>query len=761
MAKPSNDKLAELFAELMRIEEHRTEKAEKEIQKIYKGLLTDLKEFVGGEYAKYAEDDKLTYAILQEKGKYAKFLETVRDKASGISPKIKKTITSAVEDVYKIAYEGMLNAVSKSANDKELSKLLSGIKLTQPQIIKAATTNPVAKLTLDKTLEKHRKEIVYSINKTVTIGIMNGDKLSTMADRISNEVGINYRKAMLVARTETHRVRETGHNDSSADIDKSLEEADSEYRMVKIWRNMDDAKVRHTKLANHVKMEGQTVLQGEDFTLLHGIKAQCPGQSGTAFNDCNCRCYVSHDLWNDEEYFKATGKHFPEKEPKKKQLETKNKLAKDIEQAQTDLQEVYDKYGVKNLEELENTAGVSFIDKPKAQKLEETIQEKQEKLDKKVKAAQTKQLKKQEEAFQKQVDEFETKTYSGIWKDDVTTADWKYKKDSIPKKKEYFDDKLKYATTEAEKAKWKGLLDDLEDFNIQGEAYNVLETQLNKAKADLTKLQKSGKIKTATAASYTQERKDAALWAKSTKEADKQLRAVSGEVWKNASSAERKAIYDYTVGSGKFNRPLSGFEKPWSISGTGWEEKFYKGINKVWLDFEGAGDEIRRVTDIISKSVYDIDVWLQRGCDGNALESFLNLPRGTFEQMSDKELQQFVGRDNRIYSFVSSAVSKGSGFSKPIIMNIYAPKGTQMMYCEPFSHFGNGDGLKWDGVKQQSSFGTESEMLIQRGASYTITKIEKSNGRIYIDLEIHPEDGYDTFQQDPAEWKGSKKNFKD
>ena len=80
-----------------------------------------------------------------------------------------------------------------------------------------------------------------------------------------------------------------------------------------------------------------------------------------------------------------------------------------------------------------------------------------------------------------------------------------------------------------------------------------------------------------------------------------------------------------------------------------------------------------------------------------------------------------------------------------------------MMYAEPFSAFGSGSKLNWDGISKQSSFGYEAEMLVQRGASYTITKIEKTGGQIYIDLEIHPEDGYDIFQQDPSEWKGSKK----
>lgn len=758
MAKPSNDKLSELFAELQRIEEHRSKKAEKEIQKIYKELLVDLQEYIGGEYAKYAVDDALTYSILAEKGKYAKFLETVRDKADKITPKIKKTITSAVEDIYTMAFEGMVSAVSKSANNKELSKLLGGIKLTQPQVIKAATTNPIAKLTLDKTLEKHRKEVIYSINKTVTIGIMNGDRMSTMANRIQNEVGINYRKAMLVARTETHRVRETGHNDASADIDDTLKEANSEYRMVKIWRNMDDSKVRHTKLANHVTMEGQTVLQDEDFTLLHGIKATCPGQSGTAYNDCNCRCYVSHDLWNDAEFFAATGRHFPEMEQPKKKYETQKSLEKDIAASQDELQALYDKYGVSSLEELEKIPDVNFIDSPKAQLLEDKIKEKQEKLEKKIVQAQTKQLKKQEAVFQQQVDDFDVKTYSGIWKDDVTTKDWAEKQYSIPKKKEYFEDKLKYAAAD-EKAKWENLLAELDDFDIQGKAYNELATELAKTKADLTKLQKTGTIKTAASEAFSQERKDNAKWFDSAhggfSAADKYFDPPAQAIYAAATAAERDGFYTYTQGSGGHNRPLAGFRKPWSKGGSGWEEEFYVGAKKVWIDYEGKGKQIRGLTTLIEKSIYPDDVWLQSGQGFASLEGFLNIPYGSVSSMSDADLQQFVGRRNVIYNFISTAVNEGGGSifnEKPMKFNIYAPSGSQMLYASDKGAFGKG----------------ENEMILQRGGTYEITRIywgiDKTDGnrrKLFVDMEIHPEAGYDLFQQDPNEWTGSKKNFKD
>ena len=65
------------------------------------------------------------------------------------------------------------------------------------------------------------------------------------------------------------------------------------------------------------------------------------------------------------------------------------------------------------------------------------------------------------------------------------------------------------------------------------------------------------------------------------------------------------------------------------------------------------------------------------------------------------------------------------------MLNVYAPKGTQMLYVEPFSHYGasdwggnkGADGLNWDGITGQKQFGTELETLLQQGTQFRITNI--------------------------------------
>jgi hypothetical protein len=393
--------------------------------------------------------------------------------------------------------------------------------------------------------------------------------------------------------------------------------------------------------------------------------------------------------------------------------------------------------------------------------LEAKKAETQKLLDEKISASEKKTLIKKVAALQKELDGITVKTYSGIWKTEVTTADWAEKSGSVGAKKEYFKHKLQEGgIADADKIKFEQFIKDLDEFDAEGKRYHTIFAELQKTQTRLTFLKKGGNIKNAADDAFTPARKDAAVWAKSTREADSAVRDTCGAVWKRGAKAEKEAVRDYTSGSGKFNRPLSGYQKPYSEGGTGWETRYFKGPGKVWIDFEGAGDEIRKMTDLVSRSTYDFDMWLQRGSGYEALETHLGIARGSLATMTQKEIDNFVDTEFINYAFTSTAVNKGSGFSGDIIWNIYAPRGTQMMYAEPFSAYGHGGGLKWDGISKQADFGGEAEMIVQRGARYKITKIEKKGNKLFMDVEIHPEKGYKLIQQDPADWNGSTDTFK-
>lgn len=230
---------------------------------------------------------------------------------------------------------------------------------------------------------------------------------------------------------------------------------------------------------------------------------------------------------------------------------------------------------------------------------------------------------------------------------------------------------------------------------------------------------------TMTTGAYSKERKDAAMWAKSSAEADKKIRSKCGEVWQGATQDQREGAYRYTAGSGHMNRPLRG--------GLPWSSESPSGTS-----------HIKGLTELCSQSTYDFDMWLQRGVSDEGSTKFLGIPPSWLAARSEEEVKQEVlGKVFTDDAFLSTATAKGKGFSGNIF-NIYAPAGTQMIYAEPFSSFSPDDistgGINWDGKTPQGRFGSESEMIIQRGTSFRITKVEKTNGRWYFDMEVVGQD---------------------
>ena len=215
---------------------------------------------------------------------------------------------------------------------------------------------------------------------------------------------------------------------------------------------------------------------------------------------------------------------------------------------------------------------------------------------------------------------------------------------------------------------------------------------------------------------YSQARKDAAVWAKNTKDADDILRAKCGEVWRNATDEEKNAIFGYTSSYHNINEPLRGLT-------------YYGSAADKQLGL----DRIPLMESIINKSYYDKDIWLQRGGGMVELKKY---GLSNYASATDAEIMALVGKEGTEGAFTSAGVAKGKGLGGKVIANIYAPRGTKMMYAEPYSSFGNGSGRSWDGIAKQSTFGTESEIILQRGTTFRVTKVEKSGNTWYIDVEV-------------------------
>lgn len=224
---------------------------------------------------------------------------------------------------------------------------------------------------------------------------------------------------------------------------------------------------------------------------------------------------------------------------------------------------------------------------------------------------------------------------------------------------------------------------------------------------------------------FTQERKDAAKWFIHSSDANDYFFDNAVDMWKFASSNEKAAMYQYTAGSSYITEPLRAIKGYYHYYGSRLSE---------------AEKHIADMTQYIARSTLKDDVWVKR----DEISAFVNYRFGLSDldaYISDSS--KLVGKVGTDDSFMSCGNCRNTNFgSKPVCLNIYCPKGTQMTYAEPFSAFGsshdNGDycpGKKWNGTSKPTTTG-ENEIILQRGTKFRITKAEYTNGKWYIDMEV-------------------------
>lgn len=361
------------------------------------------------------------------------------------------------------------------------------------------------------------------------------------------------------------------------------------------------------------------------------------------------------------------------------------------------------------------------------------------------------------------------KTFSGIWKQDVKLSEYAQYESKISGKIDYYIDKIDewqtkgvsvYGQSQAYvDAKVQELTQHMQDviqYEQEGVQYKQIADQFNTAitakqdeldqakdKLDTLlhpkKKAKGGKI------DYDDARRAKAPILTDEWESDKKLRPLVGKSWQRASQEERRALYDYTGGSGRFNHPLY-WKEPLDKDtgyGTGWGDKIRDMTRMIDNAEELAEDmTVRRGTTEIELA--------QIGAFGKSRQEVEDLAR-RIPYMTEAEMRkEFVGKGGRINNFMSSSPTEGHGFFKQIDVQIFTPKGTKGVYAEPISAFGgsnqNGNQLRWDGISQAKSIGYEQEYIIQRGGWYEIVDIQSTGyGRFKVVYVHHPELGYERY----------------
>lgn len=225
----------------------------------------------------------------------------------------------------------------------------------------------------------------------------------------------------------------------------------------------------------------------------------------------------------------------------------------------------------------------------------------------------------------------------------------------------------------------------------------------------------------------TQERKDAAKWFKNDTDANDFYfeETNTKSQWLAASSEEKKALHQYTAGSSYITEPLRAI----------------KGYYHYYTSRKDESErDVEQMTNIISRCYCTHDIWIKRDEGAWCAEYRWGIPDLSVYESNPSALVGRIGVDE---SFMSCGNNKSTYFgSKPVILNIYCPKQTRLIYAEPFSEFGgkhdNGiykPGKSWDGSSKPLTT-HENEIILQRGTKFRITKAEYKSGQWYIDCEV-------------------------
>lgn len=225
---------------------------------------------------------------------------------------------------------------------------------------------------------------------------------------------------------------------------------------------------------------------------------------------------------------------------------------------------------------------------------------------------------------------------------------------------------------------------------------------------------------------YSQSRKDAAKWHITAGDANDYFFDNAVQYYATATREEKRAFAGYTAGSAYITEPLRAirghyYSNSWKHSDTEIEH------------------HINSMTQAIDRCSVPHDVWIKRDDASWEVEYAFGIPSLAAYRSNPSALVGKIGVDD---SFLSCGSCKETRFTatgrKDVIYNIYCPRGTRMVYAEPFSSCGS-FGPSWDGKRKPSpSKYSENEIILQRGVKMRITKAEydAKQDLWYIDVEV-------------------------
>ena len=709
------------------------------LEKIYKQALQEV-------------NDKIQVLMSKEQTQSViyqlRYQQELEKQLSEIYGNMSNTFYGTIDDYLTNCYEDSFYSTMYGIHQEGIPTV---IPFDQKQAAQMAAQSPYSGIKLSQKLYGNNTIVALNVRTEITKGIAMNSSYADITRRVAAKSEASVNQAYRIVRTEGHRIQ---NEVKFKTINKVKDESGAD--IVKQW----DATIDKRTRPDHVALDGQLREIDQPFKTPSGKTALYPGGFGIAKEDINCRCVcLQRARWALD----------------KSELD---KVVGDLDGATEEQLEAWaQKLGVSKADLIKSSNGIiekdgSINHAIKAQNYNQfkkkyvtkaaqkkALQEAQQELDEVTK------LQNSVSDAQNKLNGMQNKTYSGIWKDDVSLSDYKYKKGSIAAKRQYYLDQLSILDPNDPKYKqFKKYLDDLDEFESLGSKYLAAQKELEDLQQQLKALQGGGVQFSPDA--YSDARKKAAKDFKSKSAADKFHRPYLDSKWDELSDKEKYSVWKYTENSNPMNKPLSGYEETW-------DRRNFRGVGNVKWSYEdgyrnnpanfrkfghsnGRVDHFSAIKDLttaIDKMEIPEDCFLVRGSGTNGLAGLLEGSNISFDQATkllesgdiDTLKQLLEGKSFQSHSFMSTGIASGTGFSGEVRYKIYVPKGTHGIYAEPQSYYGDthafGDVLYRTG-DYYSGISGEAEIILQRGTTYRITKIEKEAGYYRVEMEVVEQPDY-------------------
>lgn len=251
--------------------------------RIIRNALRELEEM----YRKHEDLDYfVTWTEVNKYNRLNKMLKRIDEMAKKEYKEVAKTIKNSQENVYLEEHNAQI-----FVTERETQKRID-FDIPNAKEIRAAIEQPIDKINIDKSLEKHRDTLQDKIRIHITQGLMNGDGYSIVAKAIQKDIEVSKSRALTIARTELGRAK------SQAMLDSAMQVKANGLDIKKRWHATLDARTRH----DHRELDGQVKRIDEPFEI-NGCSGQAPylfvGVKSASEN-INCRCTLLTFIDEDE-----------------------------------------------------------------------------------------------------------------------------------------------------------------------------------------------------------------------------------------------------------------------------------------------------------------------------------------------------------------------------------------------------------------------------------------------------------------------------